>query len=278
MADLRIKLKEFQTGTPFPLQSRVPDTYNRGLLVEGNSLISTVYVESMDPGATLTVNFWEYTTGSDLGERREIKSHPVITAPGETPHLLIVAPFHNAPQVECVVANGNVNFSVMLTCVSSFASAQDNSLVLDGTTFDPNVNLGQPIVCLDETTNQLMFLRCRNGVFPADPIYNGDPFNITGTDTLVAGTTQTLESFTVSATKRLLSRVTISTFLAGRWFLEAGSSLIASGRLGPGSYTDTLDFTPREEIANGTLVELKYSSVSGQADSDVDYQILGSDT
>jgi hypothetical protein len=89
------------------------------------------------------------------------------------PHLLIVAPFHNAPNCEAIVTGGNVEFSIHLTCVSSFASAQDASLVLDGSDFDPFNNLAQPVACLDEDTNTLNFLRCKDGIFPSDPVYLG---------------------------------------------------------------------------------------------------------
>jgi hypothetical protein len=272
-----VKLKQFQTNTPYKLETRAIGTYNERLLIEGNSLISTVYIKSMDVGASLEVNFWEYTTGAESGERRDIKSHPTFNLTSETPHLLVVAPFHNSPQVECIVAGGNVEFSVHLTCVSSFASAQDNSLILDGATFEEDINLAQPVACLDDETGLLNFLRCRKGVLPTDPINQGDPFEIVGEDTLTAGSTNTLTSFTVAGSERMLSRIAISSFHPGRWFLENNATLLAAGRIGAGNYNHVYDFTPRRTLEVGDEVVLKYTARAGQDGSDIDYQIIGSD-
>jgi hypothetical protein len=276
-----IRLNQFQTSIAIPLESYVSDTYERRLTLSGNSLLSTVYVTAMDPGATLQVNYWEYTTGELTGERRDIAEHPLISA-GDfstiTPHIKIVAPFHREPQLEAIVTGGNVEFSVYLTCLTSFASAQDNSLILDGDTFDPLNDLAQPIACLDEDTNTLNFLRCKNGVIPSDPIYLGTAFRESGTVTPTPGTDETLTSFTVTSTSRLISTVRVTGRQPGRWRLLSDSSLVCSGRIGAGNHNDTFDIVPRETIANGSLVELKFESRNTpNPGSDVDYHILGAD-
>ena len=283
MAELKpLRLNQFQTSVALPLEPRVSDTYERRLTLAGNSLLSTLYVTSIDPGATIQVTYWEYTTGEQTGERRDIKAHPLIDASNFstiTPHVLIVAPFHREPQLEVVVTGGSATFSVYLTCPTSFASAQDNSLILDGSPFDPFNNLAQPVACLDEDTGTLNFLRCKKGIIPADPIYLGTAFRESGSFTpTIPGTDELMTSFTVTSTSRLISRVRVSGRQPGRWRLLADSSLICSGRIGSATPNDTFDLTPRESIANGALVELKFESRNTPSPgSDIDYHILGSD-
>lgn len=283
MAELKpLRLNQFQTSIALPLELRVSDTYSRRLVLSGNSLLSTLYVTSIDPGATVQVTYWEYTTGEQTGERRDIKEHPLIDAANfstVTPHVLIVAPFHREPQLEVIVTGGSATFSVYLTCLTSFASAQDNSLILDGTTFDPVNNLAQPVACLDEDTGTLNFLRCKDGVIPTDPIYLGTAFRESGSFTpTVPGTDELMTSFTVTSTSRLISTIRVTGRQPGRWRLLADSALVCSGRIGSATPNDSFDFMPRESLANGALVELKFESRNTPSPgSDIDYHILGSD-
>ena len=281
MALKPVKLNQFQTSAGLALEARAAGTYERRLVLGGNSLLSTLYVTSIDPGATLQVTYWENTTGEQTGERRDIATHHLIDNSNfstVTPHIRIVAPFHREPQLEAVVTGGNATFSIYMTCLTSFASAQDNSLIMDGQTFDINNDLAQPIACLDEDTNTLNFLRCKDGVIPSDPIYLGSSFRLSGTSTINPGTDELLESFTVTSDKRLISKVKVSGRHPGRWRLLSDSNLVCSGRIGAGNLNDSIDLVPRESLLNGTFVELKFESLSKPVTgSDIDYCILGAD-
>jgi len=273
-----LRLDKFQSSIALPLESRGPHTYSRRLVLGGNSLLSTLYVTSIDPGATIQVNYWEFTTGEQSGERREIASHPEMTSTNFTtisPHALIVAPFHTEPQLEAIVTGGNATFSIFITCLTSFASAQDSSLIRDGQDFDINNDLAQPVAYLDESVNKLYFLRLFNGLLPTDPIYTGPGFDIVNSTTLISGTTQLLDVYPVTTSKAILSRCKVSTFQPGRWFLEKNGQLLAAGRITSGNPNDWKDFTPRAELVTGDIITLKYTSFAGQTGSDIDWSLQG---
>jgi hypothetical protein len=80
-------------------------------------MLSSVFVESMDVGATLKVNFFDATTGADVGERYNLKSHDLISAVGSYRNL--VTRHHNRVGCEAIVTGGNVKFSVYITALPS---------------------------------------------------------------------------------------------------------------------------------------------------------------
>ena len=70
MADF--KLKTFDTQNFFLLEPRPAGTYTAVLSVQGNSILSTLYIKSLDPGATVKANYYEDTLGGLSGERKEL--------------------------------------------------------------------------------------------------------------------------------------------------------------------------------------------------------------
>jgi len=163
MADRFLRLKLFQTSAAFSLEARAIGVGNRQVVIEGNSLISTLFISQMDVGATVTVNFWEFTTGGQLGERRDIASHKISAAIPTEPEIIVASPFHGNVEIEYIVTGGNVTFSIMLTCVSAFASRIDDNLTDDGGSFDPDENQALPVATYDWTNDTLHFLRGREG-------------------------------------------------------------------------------------------------------------------
>ena len=156
-----IKLKEFQTRTLFELETRTAGTYRLKLLIEGNSLLSTVFVESAS--GSVKVNYFESTTGDLVSERKDLPSHPLISAANTSdPNKITCTPFHNSPEVE-VIVTGTVRFSVYATVVASFATDLDAALQFDGTTHVPTEDKGLPSMCLDVDTGLLNFIRCKDG-------------------------------------------------------------------------------------------------------------------
>ena len=66
MANKVIRLTTAQTRDLLPLETRAAGTYLVDLLIEGNSLLSTVFVKSIT--GTVQVNYHESTTGRDVGD------------------------------------------------------------------------------------------------------------------------------------------------------------------------------------------------------------------
>jgi len=108
-----IQLDAFQSDAWLKLEARGPGTYIQIGEVMAGAVLSSVFVESMDSGASLKVNYFDATTGAAVGERFDLKSHDLITAPGS--NRIMVVRHHNRLGCEAIVTGGNAIFSVYVT-------------------------------------------------------------------------------------------------------------------------------------------------------------------
>jgi hypothetical protein len=169
-----VRLTEFQTTELMKLQSRGVDTYITPLLIEGNSILSSIYVKSMDVGASIIARYYDYTTGvSTATERYFLIDHPTILPAMLDPTYGLtdrktVTRIHNKPVLEVQVIGGNVEFGVYATVVTSFASDLDSALQFDGEIADLTRDKGMPIVTLDDTSGEFNIVRSTNGRMQVD--------------------------------------------------------------------------------------------------------------
>ena len=165
-SDFLRRIKEFDTVTPLPLETRGPGTYEVKFLVEGNSILSTIFVSGMDPGTTVSASYWDSTTGSDVGEEFPLVDHRPLTAPGHD--RLTVTRIHNKPNLRVTVTGGNARFGVYVTVVASFASDLDSALQFEGELVNILRDKGMPITAYEETTDTWSFLRTKDGRLQID--------------------------------------------------------------------------------------------------------------
>lgn len=151
------RLKTFDTVTPFPLETRAAGTYSEEFLIEGNSILSTLFVESCDVGASILVEYWDSTTGTEVGERYDLIAHRVLTDSGID--RITVTRIHNKPNARVTVIGGNVRFGIYITVVASMASDLDAALVFDASQFVELRSKGIPVAGMDDTLGKLRFLR-----------------------------------------------------------------------------------------------------------------------
>jgi len=159
-----VKLPNFTLGTTesqiaFPLEERTPETYIRHLNTRGSALISTVFVSALDPGATVTVNYYDFTAGESAGERFDLQGHGTISVAGNPPDRKLITRYHDKPQLEVIVSGGNATFSVYITGLAQSASDLDAALIFDGETFVQATNQAIPIACLSDS-GTLEFAEC----------------------------------------------------------------------------------------------------------------------
>jgi len=262
-----INLDQFETNNIFKLESRAAGTYQSKMAIRGNSLLSSVFVQSIDPGATLQVNYYDTTTGTDaLSERFDLVGHDLITDAdvGKT-FRVTVSRIHNKPQIEAIVTGGNVVFGVYITVVSSFVTDLDNALVRDGDIFEPLINKGIPFVCLNRTTNTLHFAECTDNGLKVDGTFTaveeGNPFFASGSETSIPGAVINVVSFTVPAgVTRKIKRLNITTSASGDFSLLVGGSEIDGGVFYEARKNIELKLDPSYPISAGTLVELKFTA------------------
>jgi hypothetical protein len=172
-----VSLNEFQSSPYFLLQELGPGTYEQVSEIRGNSILSSIFVESIDAGATLQVNYYDTTTGAAVGERFDIGSHDLVTDGdvGQTIRALF-GRIHRRVVAEVIITGGNIKFSLYATAVTSTASDIDSALIRDGEDYTDPEDKAIPVAYLDEATQKLFFVRGENGAL-----------KVTGTVTALAG-------------------------------------------------------------------------------------------
>jgi hypothetical protein len=167
-----IQLSEFETVATLPLQTRTPDTYFRMIAVSGNSILSSVFIESMDHGASLFVRYWDTTTGTETTEEYVLGQHRVLTIADLGPKGITdretFTKIHDKTFQEVVVTGGNVRFGIYCTVVSSFATDLDAALQHENELVSTVLDKGLPIVVYEEDDGVWQFLRSTGGRLQVD--------------------------------------------------------------------------------------------------------------
>jgi len=159
-----IILDEFQSSPYFRLEELGPGIYSQISEIRGNSILSSIFVESCDPGATLQVNYYDTTTGASSGERYDLAQHDLITdADVGGTFRILVGKIHRRVVAEVIITGGNIKFSVYATAVTSTASDIDSALIRDGEDYTDPEDQAMPVAYLDEATQQLFFVRGKDG-------------------------------------------------------------------------------------------------------------------
>jgi hypothetical protein len=159
-----LNLDQFETKALFESEPRSPGTYYAKMAIRGNAVLSSVYVKSIAVGATVKVNYYDTTTGTDdTGERFDLNSHVLLTDAnaGDTNRVL-VSRIHNKPQAEIIVTGGVVEFGVYLTVVADFPVDLKGS-ILDGQTANLLSDGGLPVSVYDPTDGKFYLLQGKAG-------------------------------------------------------------------------------------------------------------------
>jgi len=272
-------LAEFETKVLLARESRGPGTYRTKLMIRCNSLLSSIFIESADVGATVEAKYWDTTTGDETTpERFDLLSHDVYGAAnaGET-HRILVTKIHNKPQLEVIVTGGNVKFGVYGTAVSSSASDIDSALVREGTAFVQESSRAIPVACYDEEGDKLHFIRCKEGALSTNDDV-GDPFFMEDRKSSVIGSFIDIFSFTVPVgIRRRIKKVNVSTKNSGVWEVLSDSNIIASGRISQANPNSEFKFDPIRPIGAGVVVKLRFCASAQQPVVDVDGYLSASD-
>lgn len=184
-------LREYQSLEVFKLESRGPGVYLQDMLTEGNSVLSSVFVLSADVGATVTVEYFDTTTGTNFGEALLLTEfHPPIGTALTTDKRLVTK-IHNKPFCKATVAGGNVFFGVYATVVGTFPIDLGSTLVLDEQIFLALVNKGMPAAAVNDTDGKFHFLRVNSA---GELITTA---SITGTITVNSSTTPAISNTSI---------------------------------------------------------------------------------
>lgn len=110
MAQL-IRLQPYEAYAAIPLATRGVGTYTQKLWAEGSGILSTLFVQSVDPGASVKVTYYDVSLGDDLGEQMLLARHDTITTNLQS-HKIMVTRFHSKPYMVAEVTGGSATFGV----------------------------------------------------------------------------------------------------------------------------------------------------------------------
>jgi hypothetical protein len=157
-------LRERESNTLFPLRVYTPETYELLIQPNGNSLLSSLLVLELDPGASVTVNYWQTTSGNEIEERTDLTGHGTISVTDTAANQTLVTRIHNKVYAEVIVTGGNARFGIYGSVVSSFATDLEAALKKDGQPSDLPNDRGLPIVVLNTTTGEYEIWEGEDGV------------------------------------------------------------------------------------------------------------------
>lgn len=215
----QVLLRERQSTELLKLDSRGPGTYEVELLIEGNSILSSLFVDAVDGGASVAVEYYETTTGGNAGEITPLLSHATFSSPAVEANKITVTRIHNKPILKAVVTGGNVTFGVYGTVVSSFASDLDTALVFDEQLADLARNKAIPIAGYDPATGKFEFLHLDDGDLPVSASISGE-ISVNVINKRLYGTT----AASVPATINTEISYTVPALKTFKWFGGIGTS------------------------------------------------------
>lgn len=281
MAEEVLRLATYDSKAVVPLATRGAGIYIQKLAVAGNSILSSVFVESLDGGASVLVEYFDYGVGGDSGEEYQLNSHdPVSTA--TTTDRKLISNLHDKPFLKCTVAGGNVRFGVYATVVVSSATDIDNALQREGDPVVLAVDKGMPVMVYDETNGEWKFARGEDGIQDVRVVGNvaigepGDPIFQDFAGTSTPGTEQTAISYTVPIGKTLnLLAIYVISRQESSFKIEGDSALIGSGRTGPANPIGLFEYRIARSFTSGKIINIKISVRAGAPPADLECYMQG---
>lgn len=259
----------FELANPPDIPIRGPGTYKQIAEIRGNSILSSVFIRAIDPGATLKINYYDTTTGATVGERFELTGHDLITdsTPPLTTFRVLVTRIHHRVAAEAIVTGGNVDFSLYATTVSSSASDLDNALIRDGDTFVQTINKALPTAVLDDSDGKLYFLRGKEGKLTIEQDFGTpNPLRSDPSEQTVPSATTTIITAPVPIGKVWrLRRLEAQCRAWGYFEVFVDGLRVAKSNSGPASENPKFLFDPYDLADAGDVIEVKYTQSFGPA-------------
>lgn len=281
MAEDLLRLATYDSRSLVPLATRAAGVYIQKLAVAGNSILSSVFVESLDVGASVLVEYFDFGVGGDVGEAYQLNSHDPVNSAGTTDRKL-VSGIHDKPYLKCTVSGGNVRFGVYGTVVLTTASDIDNALQREADIVSLTVDKGMPVMVYDEANGEWKFARGEDGIQDVRVVGNvsigepGDPLFQDFSGLSTPGIEQTLISYTVPAGKTLnLLAVYVISRQESTFKIEGDSALIGSGRTGPANPMGLFEYRIARSFSSGKLINIKASVRAGAAPGDIECYLQG---
>ena len=227
-----VQLNEYSTQCALAPISRPPGVYNVLTRVIADGVVSSLFVKHVDPGATLSIEYWEATTGHSDGEHVSLGSHPLVddTTPLLYTNKKCFSKLHSNLRIEATVTGGNVTFGIL-------QSANNISI-------------------LDE-------FFANNNSIPVSLATLGTPYYLTGSANSIDSTKVEILGFTVPmGVTRNLTQVVGVACEEGIFSLEDVNSgeILSQMITTPSNSTIPFKFDPARSISPGAAVKLYFTA------------------
>lgn len=281
MAEQITRLGQFESKAIVALSDRTPGVYSLKLSIAGNSILSTVFVEDLDPGASVLVEYFDYGVGEDAGESYVLPAHDAVSSP-LTSNRILISKLHDKPRLRATVTGGNVTFGVYATIVASSASDIDSALQRENEVVSLVTDKGIPITVYDAVNGVWRFARGELGIQDVRIVGNvavGEPGAATFIDSetlTTPGLEQTLISYTVPAPFHFnLLSMQLACRSEASFKIYGDGSLIGSGRTGAAAPNVNFPYRVARTFLSGKIIEVKATARDGSAVAAIEAYIQG---
>lgn len=109
-----IQLRANETVGVFQVETRAAGVYIADLWAQGSSIVSTLYVDTVDSGATILVEFFDIGLSDAPSDVLTLGSHRLIDESGTSDKTTITR-FHTKPRARVTITGGAVKFGLWMT-------------------------------------------------------------------------------------------------------------------------------------------------------------------
>jgi hypothetical protein len=230
----------------------------------GNSLLSTLWVKSVDVGASVTVRWYDIGPGSGIypGEKIYVAAHATIST-SDTSDRRIVPGIHNKAWCEINCIGGGAELGVYVTSVSSFPQ---EAPFKQGQAANFASDAGNANVIYDAVQDKWFFVSGENGIQNVNITGGtisaeiaGEPFLFKARTNTNPNNFQTLITQTVPANKLWkIRQAKVICRASSEYQIYADGVIIGEGKTGPSIINSKFDWIPYNKLTENKIVELKF--------------------
>lgn len=259
----------YQTTPLIPIQTLPAGVHLFPVATYGNSILSTVWVKTLDVGASVLVKWYENGVGNGdtPGQRTDLIAHSLITT-DDTSDRKIITKIHNKPICEVTIIGGSATLGLYLSVVAD--TAQDG-LYFDEQVYNAGSDAGAGLAIFDPVENKWYLMRGNKGAVQAEIIggivaveQTGIPFTFHGIETTILNSWVTILTETVPASKLWkLREAKINSRMYGEFEIYRNLELIGNGYSGAGESMPKFKWPPYFLTNEGDTITIKFRQTLG---------------
>jgi uncharacterized membrane protein len=263
------RLNLYQSLAILPVSVLSAGTHYFSVSPSGNSVLSTVWVKTLDLGASVLVKWFDHGPGSGdyPGERVYLEEHLPISTP-DTSNRIVVTKIHDKAYAEVIITGGDVELGIYATSVSSFPqdppylNGSDANLAFDGGNANVIYNSADDKFYLVQgQTNGSMNVHVTGGVI-LEGVYT--PKILRGNAETTPNAWQELIVDWPAATKNWrLRKAVIAARCYGVWQVTANGVIIGEGFTSPAENNVKYEFSPYWIVDSGLIVKVRFKQNYG---------------